>query len=80
MGHLLGDARVSTLDQHPDLQLDALTAAGCYRVFVDKASGALDARPELSKVLDQLRPGRHLGRVETRPPRTLPPAPAGDHR
>ena len=60
MGHRLGYARVSTLDQHPDLQLDALAAAGCYRVFVDTASGALDARPELGKVLDQLRPGDTL--------------------
>ncbi len=60
MGHRLGYARVSTLDQHPDLQLDALAAAGCSRVFVDRASGALDARPELTKVLDQLRPGDTL--------------------
>ena len=60
MGHLLGYARVSTGDQHPDLQLDALTAAGCYRVFVERASGALDARPELAKALDQLRPGDTL--------------------
>ena len=60
MGHLLGYARVSTGDQSPDLQLDALRAAGCYRVFVDTASGALAARPELAKVLDQLRPGDTL--------------------
>ena len=60
MGHRLGYARVSTLDQHPDLQLDALTAAGCYRVFVDTASGALDDRPELAKALDHLRPGDTL--------------------
>ena len=33
MGHLLGYARVSTTDQQPHLQVDALTAAGCYRVF-----------------------------------------------
>ena len=57
MPHLLGYARVSTADQHPDLQLDALKAAGCYRIFADTASGALDERPELAKVLDQLRPG-----------------------
>jgi len=60
MGDLLGYARVSTGDQSPDLQLDALTAAGCYRVFVERASGALDARPELARALDQLRPGDTL--------------------
>jgi DNA invertase Pin-like site-specific DNA recombinase len=60
MGHLLGYARVSTGEQSPDLQLDALTAAGCYRIFVERASGALAARPELRKVLDQLRPGDTL--------------------
>jgi len=32
MGHLLGYARVSTADQQPQLQVDALQAAGCYRV------------------------------------------------
>ena len=57
MGHLLGYARVSTAgDQDVALQHHALTAAGCYRVFVDTASGALDARPALTEVLDQLRP------------------------
>jgi DNA invertase Pin-like site-specific DNA recombinase len=57
MPHLLGYARVSTADQHPDLQPDALKGVGCYRMFVDTASGALDERPELARVLDQLRPG-----------------------
>jgi DNA invertase Pin-like site-specific DNA recombinase len=60
MPHLLGYARVSTADQHPDLQLDALKAAGCYRIFADTASGAVDERPEPAKVLDQLRPGDTL--------------------
>jgi hypothetical protein len=31
--------------------------AGCYRIFADIASGAIDERPELATVLDQLRPG-----------------------
>src|SRR5919197_6477533 len=60
MAHLLGYARVSTTDQNPDLQVDALRTAGCYRIFVDKASGTLTARPELDRVLDQLRPGDTL--------------------
>jgi DNA invertase Pin-like site-specific DNA recombinase len=60
MGHLLGYARVSTTDQHPDLQVDALTQAGCYRVFTDCASGARTDRPQLTAVLDQLRPGDTL--------------------
>jgi DNA invertase Pin-like site-specific DNA recombinase len=60
MTHLLGYARISTGDQHPDLQVDALKAAGCYRVFVDTASGAQAARPALDQLLDQLRPGDTL--------------------
>lgn len=40
MGHLLGYARVSTADQQPHLQVDALERAGCYRVFTDTASDA----------------------------------------
>lgn len=60
MGHLLGYARVSTTDQDAALQVDALNAAGCYRVFVDTISGSLDQRPELTKLLDQLRPGDTL--------------------
>jgi DNA invertase Pin-like site-specific DNA recombinase len=60
MGHLLGYARVSTTDQQPQLQVDALTSAGCYRVFVETASGARSDRPVLAQVLDQLRPGDTL--------------------
>jgi DNA invertase Pin-like site-specific DNA recombinase len=59
-GQLLGYARVSTLDQDPALQTDALDAAGCFRVWTDKASGKLDKRPQLDAVLDQLRPGDTL--------------------
>jgi DNA invertase Pin-like site-specific DNA recombinase len=57
MGDLLGYARVSTLDQNPRLQADALKAAGCFRVFTDRASGALDERKELARLFDQARPG-----------------------
>jgi hypothetical protein len=60
MGHLLGYARVSTTDQQPQLQVDALTAAGCYRVFTETASGARADRPTLEQLLDQLRPGDTL--------------------
>jgi DNA invertase Pin-like site-specific DNA recombinase len=60
MGHLLGYARVSTTDQQPQLQVDALQRAGCYRVFVETASGARSDRPALAQLLDQLRPGDTL--------------------
>ncbi len=54
---LIGYARVSTLDQNPALQEDDLNAAGCERVFVDKASGALADRPQLVAALDYVRQG-----------------------
>jgi DNA invertase Pin-like site-specific DNA recombinase len=60
MTHLLGYARISTTDQQPQLQVDDLKAAGCYRVFVETASGACADRPILAQVLDQLRPGDTL--------------------
>jgi len=60
MGHLLGYARVSTTNQQPQLQVDALQRAGCYRVFTETASGANSDRPILRQVLDQLRPGDTL--------------------
>lgn len=59
-GHSIGYARVSTLDQDPALQLDALEAAGCTRVFEDRASGSVSTRPELSHALDHLRAGDTL--------------------
>lgn len=48
---LVGYARVSTHDQNMDLQTDALTAAGCDRLFIEKASGAQRDRPELQAAL-----------------------------
>src|SRR5215211_4447057 len=79
MGHLLGYARVSTTDQHPQLQVDALEPAGCYRVFTQTASGARTDRPVLEQALDQLRPGDTLVVWRTGSPRPLPAA-SGRHR
>lgn len=53
----IGYGRVSTRDQNPDAQEDALKAAGCDRVFIDKASGKLASRPELDKALLTAREG-----------------------
>jgi DNA invertase Pin-like site-specific DNA recombinase len=60
MGHLLGYARVSTIEQDPALQLDALAAAGCARVWTDHASGALVNRPKLDELLAAVLPGDTL--------------------
>lgn len=51
MPELLGYARVSTTSQDPALQVDALTEAGCSKIFTDRASGARAARPQLSELL-----------------------------
>ncbi|MFI8435615.1 recombinase family protein [Streptomyces sp. NPDC079020] len=56
----IGVARVSTRDQHPEAQEDALRAAGCEKVFTDKASGKLARRPELDKALLVAREGDQL--------------------
>ena len=53
----VGYARVSTLEQDPALQLDALAVAGCTKVFEDRASGARADRPGLQKALDYAREG-----------------------
>lgn len=56
----IGYARVSTYDQHLDLQQDALKQAGCEKVIVDQISGTVTARPGLEKIREQLRQGDTL--------------------
>jgi DNA invertase Pin-like site-specific DNA recombinase len=57
---LIGYARVSTAMQREDLQVDALQAAGCARLYVDHVTGAATERPELGRALDMLRAGDTL--------------------
>ena len=57
---LIGYARVSTQDQHPELQLDALRGAGCEQVFQEKLTGKIADRPELAACLRTLRKGDTL--------------------
>jgi DNA invertase Pin-like site-specific DNA recombinase len=59
-GYRIGYGRVSTRDQNPDSQRDALEAAGCDEIYIDKASGKLASRPELDKALSRLRSGDTL--------------------
>ncbi|MDP7735117.1 recombinase family protein [Mycobacterium paragordonae] len=55
---IIGYARVSTTDQNPQLQLDALRDAGAVRVFTDHGvSGSKAHRPQLDACLDHLREG-----------------------
>jgi len=54
---LLGYARVSDASQNHDLQMDALRAAGCERIFVETASGARADRTELARLLETAREG-----------------------
>jgi DNA invertase Pin-like site-specific DNA recombinase len=57
---LIGYARVSTQDQTLDLQTDALTKAGCEKIFQDTTSGAKSERPGLQEAIDHLRAGDTL--------------------
>src|SRR5947208_16380128 len=53
----IGYARVSTNDQETATQVAALKAAGCERTYREKASGGRWDRPELHRLLDQVRKG-----------------------
>ncbi len=50
----IGYARVSTVDQNPDLQIEKLKEAGCEKIITEKASGAKVDRPELKRLLDDV--------------------------
>lgn len=54
---IIGYARVSTEEQQLDAQTAALREAGAERIFADKISGSKRKRPELNKMLEQLRSG-----------------------
>jgi DNA invertase Pin-like site-specific DNA recombinase len=54
---LIGYARISTTEQTLDLQRDALTKAGCTRIFTDTASGAQLERTGLTDALSHVREG-----------------------
>ncbi|MEE2524500.1 recombinase family protein [Pseudarthrobacter sp. J47] len=60
MPNVIGYARVSTTDQDPQMQLDALSAAGSARIFTDTASGRAADRPQLREALAYLNPGDTL--------------------
>src|ERR1700720_4934276 len=53
----LGYARVSTNEQDTAAQVSALKSAGCEKIFREKASGGRWDRPQLLRLLDQLRAG-----------------------
>lgn len=53
----IGYARVSTQEQELALQLDALEAAGCTKIYREKVTGATRERPQLQALLEHLREG-----------------------
>jgi DNA invertase Pin-like site-specific DNA recombinase len=60
MNQRIGYARVSTDDQHLDLQRDALTQSGCGVIYEEAASSKNTTRPELEQCLKALRAGDTL--------------------
>jgi len=57
---LIGYARVSTVEQNLALQRDALTEAGCQRIFTEQMSGVVTDRPALHDALEFARSGDTL--------------------
>ena len=59
-GMLIGYTRVSTIDHNLALQRDALTEAGCGKIFTEQLSGAVTDRPALRDALEFARSGETL--------------------
>lgn len=62
MSKIIGYARVSTEDQHLDMQINALKEAGCHHdnIYIDKVSGARKERPGLDACIATLQTGDTL--------------------
>ena len=75
-----GYARVSSKGQDYTAQVEALKAAGCERIFSEKASGkSTDGRPEFAKLQKVLLPADTVVVTQTGPPGAFQPRPA-QHR
>jgi len=57
MNKIFGYARVSTVDQSTDTQIEALVKFGCDRIFQEKISGLSLQRPQLDEMISLLREG-----------------------
>ncbi len=56
----IGYDRVSTLDQDPELQIDALKYARCKRIYTEYVGGNARKRPQYDRLFDSLRAGDTL--------------------
>ena len=54
---IIGYARVSTIEQNLDRQIDAMTEIGAEKIFTEKVTGRKSDRPELTRMIEQLRDG-----------------------
>jgi len=57
---LIGYARVSTIDQNPELQLEALKEIGCEKIYSEKVSSVRQKRQQLQEAIDYMRKGDTL--------------------
>jgi len=76
---LIGYARVSTEDQTPLPQSEALQSAGCAEIFEEHASGGNRARPVLARLLERVQSGDTLVVVRIEIQSTPPPLKENSH-